>query len=73
MTNIKYLPKISGELKIICPFCNAPYTADMNTNYERLSSGCDTCGYGAEHTENIEIKCNNCHRLVYTKRQTKRG
>lgn len=53
-----------NELKVICPFCNAPYTASLE---EALSStmDCDTCGTSVEGI--IDIICNNCEKIVYRK------
>lgn len=52
------------ELKILCPFCNKPYTAEMETE---LDSGyaCDTCG--GNPTAKVEIRCSNCKKIVYVK------
>ena len=52
------------KLNIICPWCNAPYTAEMIAD-DLGAGGCDTCGpevYGA-----IDIICTNCKKLVYRK------
>lgn len=54
------------EIKILCPFCNVPYTADMLIDLEDGDSGCDTCGHGAASLK-IEIKCSNCQKVVYVK------
>lgn len=53
------------ELKIICPFCNAQYSAEMDTDL-RASMGCETCGPD-EPTGVIEIRCTNCQKIVYKK------
>ena len=53
-------------LKIICPFCDAPYTAEM-TESLFSAEGCDTCGYGSEPQGSIEITCTNCKKVVYKK------
>jgi endogenous inhibitor of DNA gyrase (YacG/DUF329 family) len=53
------------ELKILCPYCNAPYTADMTDTYLYASERCETCG--PEIRGSIEIKCSNCKKLVYKK------
>lgn len=57
--------KTMDELKILCPFCNALYTAKM---IEQLtaSMGCETCGNGYVNGE-IKIECSNCKKVVYVK------
>ena len=56
-----------NELKILCPFCNGEWTAEMEMQLEGISSGCETCGYGESATVRIEIQCANCGRVVYVK------
>ena len=58
---------IPNELKILCPFCNSPYTAKMETELESTEKGCDSCGYGESAIVSIEVYCENCKRLVYKK------
>ena len=58
------------ELKILCPFCNAPYTAQMQEELEGWGGGCDTCDYGSGASVTIEITCSNCGRVVYRKEAT---
>lgn len=53
------------ELKIICPYCNAPYTATMETDFDYSRGSEETGIYGEEIT--IEIFCSNCKKLVYKK------
>jgi len=53
------------ELKIICPFCNAPYTAEMVDNLS-IGEGCETCGSGS-CSGSVDIKCENCKKIVYSK------
>ena len=55
------------KLKIICPFCNEEWTAEMETELLSMSEGCETCGHGAGATVRLEIKCSNCGRVVYVK------
>ena len=55
------------EFKIICPFCNKEYTADMKTDLESSIEGCETCGQWSEINGCIEIKCSNCKKVVYKK------
>jgi len=56
----------TGELKILCPFCEAPYTAKMKEDLHE-TEGCDTCGYGEEIRGTITITCSNCGKVVYKK------
>lgn len=50
------------ELKILCPFCNQPYTREM-LDMLNDSYGCETgCKY-----YRIEITCTNCKKIVYVK------
>lgn len=52
-------------LKIICPFCNAPYDAEMETAFD-YSMGSEYTGiYGEEIS--VEIFCTNCKKLIYKK------
>lgn len=60
-----------NELRILCPFCNAPYTAKMIEELD-YTIGCDTCGHGGGAYGTIEIYCENCERLVYKKEVDKR-
>lgn len=55
---------MSGELKVLCPFCRAPYTAKMEDDLW-ASQSCDTCG--PEIDGDITIKCSNCKKVVYKK------
>ena len=52
------------DLIILCPFCNAPYSAEMNHEFDS-SGDCDTCDYYDDCT--LEITCTNCKRVVYKK------
>lgn len=54
----------NNEFKIVCPFCNASYTAEMEDDLW-ASQGCETCG--PEITGSFEIKCSNCKKLIYKK------
>ena len=56
------------KLKILCPFCNAPYNAEMEFDLD-TSSGCNTCGASMEG--NVEIRCSNCNKIVYVKEYEK--
>lgn len=55
------------ELKILCPFCNQQYTATMINELFGIGGGCESCGNGAEVTGNIDIRCDNCEKIVYRK------
>lgn len=55
---------MENELKIICPFCNAPYTAEM-ANDLYAADGCETCGPEIEGS--VIITCSNCKKVVYKK------
>jgi len=61
------MPEKLDTLKVICPFCNAEYTAKMLACLEDLTEGCSTCGYGAEASIRLDIYCESCERLVYSK------
>jgi formate dehydrogenase maturation protein FdhE len=53
------------ELKILCPFCNAIWVAEMETDFD-YSMGSEYTGIYNE-TIKVEIKCSNCKKLIYTK------
>ena len=57
-----------ASLTILCVFCNAPWTAKMRLVEAEASQGCDSCGSGGEVRATIEITCENCERVVYSKR-----
>lgn len=56
-----------NKLKIVCVYCNAEWTAEMNLGYASASDGCDTCGHGASVSVEVIITCANCGRVVYKK------
>lgn len=59
--------KKEKELKILCPFCNAPYTAEMEKQLY-VGGYCETCGPNQDDfTGTIDIICSNCKKLVYRK------
>jgi len=58
--------KEETQLKIVCPFCNATYTADMLIELEDSMVGCETCGPDPAELK-IEIKCSKCKKVVYVK------
>jgi len=53
-----------NELKILCPFCSAPYTAKMLWDIEEYGAGCATCGPESADIK-LEIVCSNCKKIVY--------
>lgn len=55
---------MKNELTIICPYCNAPYTAEMEMDLS-VGGGCDTCGSWPEGS--LEVTCSNCKKVVYKK------
>ena len=60
--------KKEKEFRPLCPFCSAPWTDDMVKVEDTYASrGCDTCGYGAEITGTVTIKCSSCNRVIYQK------
>ena len=52
------------DFKIMCPFCNAPYTASMTEDLY-ASEGCETCG--PTITGELIIRCSNCGKIIYKK------
>lgn len=57
----------NNELKILCPFCNAPYTARMVREFDTISEGACSCGSWSHHEDTVEIICSNCNKIVYSK------
>lgn len=57
---------MNEDLKIICPFCNAPYTAEMLMELWDEGIGCPSC-YSAHPKGKLEIKCTKCKKTVYIK------
>ena len=55
-------------MKPICPYCRAEWTDEM-VKFEdvQCSSGCETCGYGADAKFTLDIHCANCKKLIYRK------
>ncbi len=53
------------DLKILCPFCSAPYSARMLTDFG-YSMGSEYTGVYGEEVY-VKIYCDNCGKLVYTK------
>ena len=57
------------ELKILCPFCNKSYTAEMIEKFDYSMASCQSGGtYESEMDYEIEIKCDNCKKIVYRKK-----
>ena len=56
-----------NQLKILCPYCNAEWDAEMEAQLDAFNAGCETCGYGASATFTVSITCSNCGRVVYRK------
>ena len=52
-------------VKILCIYCNAPFTAEMEAQIEE-GGGCPTCGPESA-TGILEITCSNCNQVVYRK------
>ncbi len=58
---------ILDTLKILCPFCGAPYDAEMSRTLELLDQGGCSCGSWSQHLDTIKITCSNCGKMVYEK------
>lgn len=63
----KKINKVPNELKVLCPYCNAPWTVKMEHEMGRAFNGCSSCGYGEEANYKITIICSKCKRIVYVK------
>lgn len=57
---------MKADFKILCPYCNAPYTAEMLLEVYESGGGCDTCGPDSADVL-IDIKCSQCKKTVYKK------
>ena len=55
------------EIKVLCPFCSEPQSAKLEAEIFEVHTGCDTCGYGSGSSGEINVYCENCKRLIYTK------
>jgi hypothetical protein len=53
------------ELKILCPYCNSPYSGKMKAEFD-YSMGSEWTGMYGEDLS-VEIYCDNCKKLVYKK------
>jgi hypothetical protein len=60
--------KEENKLKIFCPYCNALWTATMETDFD-YSMGSEWTGIYGE-TVTVEIYCSNCKKLIYTKKDS---
>jgi hypothetical protein len=49
----------------ICVFCNAPWTDEM----VKLEFDVSCYDSGCSAAASLDIVCENCHRLIYTKRE----
>ena len=54
--------------KIICPFCNEPFTAEMEAEFY-YSTGSEWTGMYDESVT-VEIKCSKCKKLIYKKNKS---
>ena len=57
----------TDELKILCPFCNAVYTAQMLDELEDIGSKCESCGPSTHIVGSMELKCSHCEKVFYKK------
>lgn len=55
------------ELKVLCPFCNGVQSSEVVAALDSISDGCDTCGYGMTAEITVEVYCEHCKRLIYSK------
>lgn len=54
--------------KPICPFCREEWSEENVLLEDVLASeGCGTCGYGAEVTGSVVIRCHKCKKVMYRK------
>jgi hypothetical protein len=52
----------------LCPFCSKPWSDEMIQIFDiSHSAGCDTCGHGSKTTVTINITCDGCKRIIYSK------
>jgi endogenous inhibitor of DNA gyrase (YacG/DUF329 family) len=56
---------MEDKLKILCPYCNAPYDAKMESDFS-YSMGSEMTGIYGENLS-VKIYCSNCGKLVYQK------
>lgn len=60
------MKELKSAFVIQCPFCSAPYDANMLIQLEEGAYGCQTCGPDSSNLV-IEIFCSKCKKLVYKK------
>ena len=58
---------MSGDVKVICVFCNAEQSLDVEASVFGISAGCDTCGHGTSADVAIVVKCESCGKVIYKK------
>lgn len=57
-----------GGFKVVCPFCDAPYDAEMLLKMETDLFGSDSAGvYKIDLVSTVDITCSKCGKLVYRK------
>lgn len=57
----------TADLKVLCPYCNAVWTAEMLADLESTTVY-DTFGESAGPARGIiDIHCSKCGRLIYRK------
>lgn len=55
---------IQKELKILCPYCNSVWTAEMIAELNYSSCIHNSCDRGDGE---VKIVCSNCKKIVYIK------
>ena len=55
------------NLKILCPYCNAPYTAEMLETLDICEGSYTPDCVGSKIIGKIDINCSKCKKLVYRK------
>ena len=58
------------NLKILCPYCNAPYTAEMLETLDICEGSYTPDCVGSTIRGKIDIHCSKCKKLVYRKEIT---
>ena len=53
------------QAKMICPYCNAQFTPNMDLDFD-FSMGSEWTGMYGENVE-VEIRCEKCKKLIYKK------
>ncbi len=52
--------------KILCPYCNAPWSEENVKLFDISSDYYESCG-PFDYTASIKIKCHACKELLYVK------